>query len=162
MSKFADGSFLLNRLGAEAVIDQDLATVLLHVRNGLIEAYGSGPAAMMLIDPAVAMYQLLLRTQGWIGNLSILIEHEFFGNEKPSASFEDRYGKGDRPIRGLTVEEHLSRLREQLRPTAERCGRALQEALTALEARAAAPSRLVERSRPVRYSLNAVAALPEW
>ena len=154
MSQFENGSFLLNRLGAEAVIDQDLATVLLHLRNGLIEEYGSGPAAIMLIDSAVAAYQSLLRIEGWIGNLCILIEHEFFGIEGPSTNFKNKYGSEGRRIRGLIVEEHLGQVREHLLPTAERCGRAMQEALAALETFVAEPSRAVERSRPTRYSLD--------
>lgn len=154
IGKFEDGSFLLDRLGAEAVIDQDLATVLLHLRNQLVEEYGKGPAAIMLIDRAVAAHQAWLRIEGWVGNLSILIEHEFFSVEGPSANFKNKYGSEGRRIRGLTVEQYLARLREQLLPTAERCGRAVQEALAALQATAAEPSRAVERTRPIRYSIN--------
>ena len=61
MRRFADGSFLLNRLGAECVIDQDLAVVLLHFRNQLSTEYGGGPTALMLIDRAVAAYQDFIR-----------------------------------------------------------------------------------------------------
>ena len=133
MTQFEEGSFLLNRLGAEAVIDQDLAVVLLHFRRGLIDEYGEGPAALMLIDRAVAAYQDFMRAEGWVGNLSILIEHEFFGLDGPSAHFQDRYGREGRRIRGLTVEEHLAHLREGLIPLAERCGRVMREALASVE-----------------------------
>src|SRR5271170_2582586 len=81
MTRFEDGSFLLNRLGAEAVIDQD-----------------------------------------------------------PT-------------IRGLTVEQYLTHLREGLLPLSERCGRVIREALASLEVFGAAPSRAVERSRPVPISV---------
>jgi hypothetical protein len=37
MTGFENGSFLLNRLGAGGVIDQDLAAVLLNLRRGLID-----------------------------------------------------------------------------------------------------------------------------
>jgi hypothetical protein len=76
-------------------------------------------------------YQDFIRVTGWVGNLSILIEHEFFGVDGPSANFQDRYGREGRGIRGLTVEQHLARLREGLIPLAERCGRVIREALAA-------------------------------
>jgi hypothetical protein len=82
LEQFADGALLVNRLGAEGVIDQDLVTVLLHFRRALIAEYGPGPAAMMLIDRAVAAYQDFIRVEGWVGNLSILIEGEFFGSSR--------------------------------------------------------------------------------
>jgi hypothetical protein len=79
LEQFANGAFLVNRLGAAGVTDQDLVTVLLHFRRDLIAEYGSGPGSMMLIDRAVAAYQGFIRVEGWAGNLSILIEAEFFG-----------------------------------------------------------------------------------
>ncbi len=154
LEQFANGAFLVNRLGAGGVTDQDLVTVLLHFRGALIAEYDSGPAAMMLIDRAVAAYQDFIRVEGWVGNLSILIEAEFFGVRGPSANFNDRYGREGRSIRGLTVEEHLVRLRESLLPLSERCGRVMREALASLETLRVVPSQTVERSRPVRVSVR--------
>ncbi len=134
-------------------MDQDLAVVLLHFRRGLIEDYGGGPAALMLIDRAVAAYQDFIRVQGWIGNMALLIEHEFFGVQGPTASFQDGYGREGRTIRGLTVKQHLARLRDELLPLAERCGRVMREALAGLELLRAAPSHAVERSRPIPISV---------
>jgi hypothetical protein len=51
------------------------------------------------------------------------------------------------------VEEHLARLREGLIPLAERYGRVMREALAALEALRALPSRAVERSKPIKVSV---------
>jgi hypothetical protein len=153
MTRFENGSFLLNRLGAECVLDQDLAIVLLDLRRRLIAEYGEGPAALMLIDRAVAAYQDFIRISGWVGNLAILIEHEFFGLDGPSAQFQDRYGREGRAVRGLAVEQHLARLREELLPLAERCGRVMREALAALETLRALPSQTVERARPARISV---------
>jgi hypothetical protein len=59
-----------------------------------------------------------------------------------------------RTIRGLTVEQHLARLREGLLPLAERCGRAMRDALAALETLDGAPSRAVERSSGLRVALK--------
>jgi hypothetical protein len=153
LTSFEDGRFLINRIGAECVLDQDLAVVLLDLRRRLIDEHGNTPAAMMLIDRAVSAYQDFVRVTGWVGNLSIHIEHEFFGLSGLSANFRDRYGREGRAIRGLSVEEHLAHLREGLLPLAERCGRVMREALAALDMLRAVPSQAVERSKPTRISV---------
>ncbi len=153
MTRFEDGSFLLNRLGAEGVIDQDLAVVLLHFRQGLTDEYGRGPAAMMLIDRAVAAYQDFVRIAGWTGNTALMVEHEFFGVDRPIPEFRNRHGREGREIRGLTVEEYINRLGQDLIPLAERCGRVMREALAALETLRGAPSQVVEKSKPLAISV---------
>jgi hypothetical protein len=153
LSSYEDGSFLIDRLGAGIVADQDLAVVLLDLRRRLRDEYGDTPAVMMLIDRAVSAYQDFMRISGWVGNLKLSIEHEFFGRDGPSAQFRDRYGREGATVRGLTVEQHLAHLREDLIPLAERCGRVMREALAALEALRAAPSQAVDRSRPARISV---------
>jgi hypothetical protein len=160
LTSFEDGRFLINRLGAEGVIDQELAVVLLDLRRRLIDEYGNRPAAMMLVDGAVSAYQDFIRIAGWTGNLSIHIEHEFFGFSGPSANFRDRYGREGRAIRGLSVEEHLAHLREGLLPLAERCGRVMREAFAALEALRGLPSQAVERSKPLKILVMFGAAEP--
>jgi hypothetical protein len=149
MTRYEDGSFLINRLGAEGVIDQDLVVVLLDLRRRLIDEYGASPSAMMLIDRAVAAYQDFIRIAGWTGNTALMVEAEFFGRDRPRAGLRDRHGE----IRGLTVEEYINRLGQDLIPLAERCSRIMQEALAALETVRAAPSQAVERSRPARISV---------
>ena len=52
--------------------------------------YGDTPAAMMLIDRAVSAYQDFMRVTGWVGNLALHIEHEFFGRDGPGAQFRDQ------------------------------------------------------------------------
>src|SRR4029077_10299990 len=95
----------------------------------------------MLIDRAVAAYQDFIRITGWTGNAALMVEAEFFGRDRPSAEF-----RGGREIRGLTVEEYINRLGQDLIPLAERCARVTREALAALEGTPAAPSHTVERS----------------
>ena len=148
LTGFEDGRFLIDRMGAESTVDPDLAVVLLDLRRRLSEEYGAGPAAIMLIDRAVSAYQDFIRVNGWVGNLAIHIERELFGPDAPRADFQGR------TIRGLTVEQHLTHLREGLLPLAERCGRVMREALSALESLRAGPSETVERSRPVRIALK--------
>ena len=153
LTSFEDGRFLIDRIGAECALDQDLAVVLLDLRRRLINQYGEEPAAIMLIDRAVSAYQEFVRVTGWVGNLSIHIEHEFFGRDGPSAEFRDRYGKESGSIRGLSVEQHLAHLRESLIPMAERCGRVMRDALAALDTLHHRPNGAVERSRPLKISL---------
>lgn len=100
LTSFEDGRFLINRLGAECVLDQDLAVVLLDLRRRLMDEYGNAPAAVMLTDRVVSAYQDFIRVTGWVGNLAIHIEHEFFGLAGPSADFRDRYGREGRASPG--------------------------------------------------------------
>ena len=82
-----------------------------------------------------------------------MIEHEFFGRNRPCFEFRDRRGQEGPRIQGLTVGQHLARLREGLIPLAERCSRIMRDALAALETLRAGPSQAVERSRPLRISV---------
>jgi len=154
LSSYEDGRFLIDRLGAGIVADQDLAVVLLDLRRRLRDEYGDTAAVMMLIDRAVSAYQDFTRVTGWVGNLDLSIEHEFFGRDGPSAQFRDRYGREGATVRGLTVEQHLAHVREGLLPLTERCGRAMRDALSALECLRAGPIEAVERSRPFRIALK--------
>ena len=153
LTSYEDGSFLIDRLGAGMVVDQDLAAVLLDLRRWLKDEYSDAPAVMMQIDRAVVAYRDFLRITGWVGNLAIPIEHEFFGRDGPSAHFRKRYGQEGRAISGLTVEQHLTHLREALVPLAERCGRIMREALASLETFRGLPSQAVEKSKPIRISM---------
>ena len=136
-------------LGGGLVVDQDLAVVLLNLRRRLIDEYGTGPAAMMLIDRAVGAYQDFIRISGWTGNTALMVEAEFFGRDRPRVGFRDSHGE----IRGLTVEEYINRLGQDLIPLAECCARVMREAFGSLEATRGAPSQAVERSRPARISV---------
>src|SRR5216684_2296478 len=149
LTSYEAGSFLVDRLGAGLVVDQDLAVVLLNLRRRLIDEYGTGPAAMMLIDRAVSAYRDFIRINGWTGNTALMVEAEFFGRDRPCAGLRDRHGE----IHGLTVDEYINRLGQDLIPLAERCARVMREALAALEATRGAPSQAVERSRPARISV---------
>ncbi len=154
LTSYEDGSFLIDRLGAGLVVDQDLAVVVLDLRRRLIEEYSDTPAAMMQIDRAVVAYQNFIRVTGWTGNTALMVEAEFFGRNRPIPQFQDRHGQEGRKIRGLTVEEYINRLGQDLIPLAERCGRVMREALAALETVRAVPSSAVERSKPISLSIR--------
>jgi hypothetical protein len=74
-------------------------------------------------------YYNALRVQGWLGDLAMLIEHEFFGQEGPSAKLRQKWGY---QVEGLRVEDRLQRLAEQLMPLFERANRQLIRNLQAL------------------------------
>src|SRR5260370_23832466 len=105
---------------------------------------------MMLSERAVSAYQDFTRVTGWVGNLAIGIEHEFFGRDGPSPQFRDRYGREGAPVPGLTVEQHLPHLREDLIPLSEHCRRVIRDALAALGTLLAAPRQALHRSRLTR------------
>jgi hypothetical protein len=48
-------------MGGECVLDQDLAVVLLDLRQRLQAEYGNGPAVILLIDRAVGAYHDFVR-----------------------------------------------------------------------------------------------------
>ncbi len=109
--------------------------------------YGDTPADDALIDRAVVPE--FHTDQRWTGKATPMVVHEFFGRDRPRARFRDRHGE----IRGLTVEEYINRLGQDLIPLAERCAHVMREALAALEATRGAPSQAVERSRPAGISV---------
>jgi hypothetical protein len=82
--QYQSGRFVIERLGAERFLDPLLTATLWQLRQGLVEEYGSeSPAAMMLIDLALATYYNALRIQGSMGDMALWIEHECFAQETP-------------------------------------------------------------------------------
>ena len=134
------GGFLIERLGAERHLDPALLAVLLTLRRRLVDEHaGEMAAELMPIDSEVLAYYHQLRVNGWIGDLSIRLEHEFWGHDKSlSAKFRDYYGP-DR-IRGLTVEDIVQRLAEQLMPLLDRSNRIMLRNLKALKAMREGPA----------------------
>jgi hypothetical protein len=121
--RYQSGRFLLERLGAERFVDPQLMATLWQLRQGLLEAYGAeSPAMTMVIDLAVMAYYDVLWVQGWIGDLSLVIEHELFAEDSLKVKLRDKYGPH---FDGLAVEEALRRLREQLLSLFERTNRQL-------------------------------------
>jgi hypothetical protein len=128
--RYESGRFLLERLGAERFLDPQLMATLWQLRQGLIEEYGAeSPAMAMVIDLAVMAYANALRVQGWIGDLSLVIEHELFAEDSLKVKLRQQYGP---QFDGFAVEEALHRLREQLLPLCERVNRQLLQHLQAL------------------------------
>jgi hypothetical protein len=130
--------------------------VLLTLRRRMVDEHGAETAAeLLLIDSAVLSYYHFLRINGWIGDLSIWLEHEFWGHDKSlTAKFRDYYGP-DR-VRGLTVEDLVQRIGEQLLPLLDRANRIMLRNLKALRAlrEAPAPSVSIGRAGQVNVAAN--------
>jgi hypothetical protein len=127
--QYESGQFLLERLGAQRHLDPKLMATLGSLRQTIIAEWGITTAEMMLLDHALLGYYNALRVQGWIGDLSLHIEHKFFGQD---ALAED----GQRPVRGrgrLSVEADVRRLSEQLLPLSDRANRMLIRNLKAIK-----------------------------
>jgi hypothetical protein len=153
------GRFLLERLGAERFLEPALMAVLLQLRRGLVGPDGGTASEAMLADLAVTSYYNTLRIQQWIGDLALAIEHEFFGQESPTARFEAQYGKAT----GLVVEEQLRRLGEQLLPLHERASRMTLRTLKALAElqRGPAPSVAIGQAEQVNVGTQQVNLAPQ-
>jgi len=140
-----DGSFLIERLGAERYLDPALMAVLLALRRRLIDEHGATTAAeLMMVDLAVLSYHHTIKINGWIGDFARWLEAEFFGKEGLSVARRDGYRRpdasGEGTIRGLTVEEIVERLAEKLMPLLDRSNRMMLRNLKALQARRQTPT----------------------
>jgi hypothetical protein len=128
--QYESGRFFLERLGAERHLDPKLMATLWPLRQRLIAEWGITTAAeMMLLDLAVLGYYHTLRVQGWIGDLALHIEHEFFGQDALAEN-------GRRPVRRpgrFSVEEDVRRLSEQLMPLLDRANRMVIRNLKAIK-----------------------------
>jgi hypothetical protein len=128
--QYESGQFLLERLGAERYLDPKLMATLLSLRQRVIAEWGITTAAeAMLVDLAVLNYYHALRVQGWIGDLALHIEREFFGED---ALAEDGQRPGGRPGR-VSVAEDVRRLAEQLMPLLDRANRMFIRNLKAIK-----------------------------
>jgi len=127
---YKSGAFLLEQLGAERYLDPSQFATLLVLRQAMIdEMQVESPAEYMLLDLAIIAYRQALRVNGWIGDLALTIEREFFNDRGPTARLR---GDGTR-FRGLTVELELERMREMMLPMLDRCNRMFIRNLRAIQ-----------------------------
>jgi hypothetical protein len=128
--EYLTGAFLIKELGAERLLHPKMVATLLSLRRSLLADLKATTAAdMMLVDLAVLGYYNALRVQGWIGNLSLWVEHELFGQSAPAVKLRRQHG----PFEGLAVEESLKRLGEQLLPLLDRSNRMMVRNLKAIK-----------------------------
>jgi hypothetical protein len=128
--RYQSGCFLIERLGAERFLDPQLMATLWQLRQGLLEEYGAeSPAMAMAIHAVMMSYYNLLKIQGWIGDLALVIEQELFAEDPLKVKLRQQYGV---QFDGFAVEEHLQRIKEELFPLSERAYRQLLSNLQAL------------------------------
>jgi hypothetical protein len=84
---------------------------------------------MMFVDLAVMQYALTLRVQGWIGDLALKIEHEFFGDD----AFTEMVNGERRIADRFAVIDRVQRLTEQLMPAFDRASRMVIRTLKAVK-----------------------------
>ena len=136
--QYDSGRFLIERLGAERFLDPALMATIWGLRQRLVEELGTTThAECMLIDCAVLAYYNTLRVQGWLGNLALSIEHEFFAREAPSAKLKRQYGSA--AVEGLHVEDLFHQFSERLLPLLDRSNRLLIRNLKAVRELRQAP-----------------------
>lgn len=126
--ELGNGRFIVRQLGAERYLDYKTVAALITLRQNLIaDLDHAGAAEIMMVDAAVIAYYNMLRTQGWIGNLSLVVERELFGQEP----LNEIHG----PTVGDALEEQLRRLSDVILPLQDRSARMMLRSLEALRAR---------------------------
>jgi hypothetical protein len=85
----------------------------------------------------------------------LIIESEMFGQPTLRAKWKSAYGGRPGDIQGLAVEEHVTRLRDQLLPLAERAHRTARESIEAIRRTRQVPAMRVERAEAVNIRLMA-------
>ena len=127
--QYESGQFLLDRLGSERFLDPKLITTLMALRQRAMVEWGITTAAeTMLLDLALLHYYHVLRVQGWIGDLALHIEREFFGSGAFAADYRDLSPRSRR-----AAEDGARRLSEQLLPLLERANRMFIRNLAAIK-----------------------------
>jgi hypothetical protein len=123
-----NGRFIVRYLGAERYLDAETVAVLITLRQNLIaELQRPSTADLMMIDAAIVAYYNMLRVQGWIGNLALVVEGEAFGRRP----LNEVHG----PSLAEDMRRELSRLTDLLLPLQERCHRMMIRSLSLLTKR---------------------------
>lgn len=125
---YDSGNFLISRMGASRQLDLPLVATLLLVRKELLDGIANPTTGdRMLADSAVMAYRNLLRIQGWIGSLCLVIERELFGQRSLDAVLGS--------TEAADVNVQVERLEQALLPALDRAQRMLLRALDRLETR---------------------------
>jgi hypothetical protein len=128
--QYESGRFLLERLGAARYLDPKLMATILALRQRLITESGISTAAeAMLVDLAVLNYYHALRVQGWIGDLALHLEEQFFGQDASATNGQER----GRPRGRRGGDDLVRRLGEQLLPLSDRANRMFIHNLKAIK-----------------------------
>jgi hypothetical protein len=149
----------MDHLGADRLLDPATTGMLLAIRRGLIEETNAAtPGEFVLIDMAVIAFANAMRVQSMIGNTSLAIESEMFGQPTLRARWKKEYGGRPEDIQGLAVEEHVARLRDRLLPLAAEFHRMAREAIETLRRQRQSPALHVEHAVPHRKTPKCILA----
>jgi hypothetical protein len=147
LDDYRSGRSLMTQLGAKRLLDPATTGMLLAMRRGLVEETGAATMQeFMLIDTAVVAYANAMRLQSIVGNTALLIEAELFGQPSLRAKWKEKYPNRPPEVRGLALEEHVAKLRDQILPLIERFHGMVRASIEALHRMDQAPSAKVERS----------------
>jgi len=123
--EIGNGRFIVRCLGAERYLDPEIVAVLVTFRQNLIAERPHATATdIMQIDAAIVGYFNMLRVQGWIGNLSLTVERQLFGQEPLNEIHGPRVGD--------QLEQQIGRLAEVILPLQERAAQMMARSLVAL------------------------------
>jgi hypothetical protein len=92
----------------------------------------------------------MLRAQRWSNDMAFLIEHELFGLDSPSLYYRWKQELADR----LTVEAHLTRIREQVLPLVDRANRMLLRNMKAIRELSQSPVPAVSVGTAVQVNVG--------
>ena len=124
---YESGRFLIEKLGAHRYLEPELMATLAQLRRDLLTGIQNPTAAdTMMADTAVIAYRNMLRVQGWIDNLCLVVERELFGQEPLNQYHGHTVGK--------KLTEEIRRLEEDM-PLLERSHRMMAKSFAHLEAR---------------------------
>ncbi len=123
-----NGNFLLERLGAKRYLDPELMAALALLRGQLLSEIQNPTASdMMLVDTAIIAYRQMLRLQGWMDSICLVVERSLFGQAPLNE------------IHGFTVgdnlEKQIGNLENQILPLMHRSQKMLMSALGQLNKR---------------------------
>lgn len=122
--EIGNGRFIVRQLGAERYLDPETVAVLITLRQNLLADMKQASAAdIMMVDAAVIAYFNMLRVQGWIGNLSLVVERGLFGQAPLTEIHAEQTAKD--------LEEHLRRLSETMLPLQDRAHKMMARSLAA-------------------------------
>src|SRR5882724_10327285 len=110
---YESGKFLLEQLGAHRLIDYEHTVTLGHLREQLLAQIERPTMSDKLAaDSAIIAYHNILRLQAWIGNISLVVERDLFGQ----TPLDQIHG----PTVGEKLSEELRRLELQIFPLLDR------------------------------------------
>jgi hypothetical protein len=150
LDDYRSGRSLMDRLGADRLLDPALTGMLLAIRRGRIEEIASPwMGDYVLIDMAVIAFANAMRVQSMVGNTALVVEGEMFGQPTLRARWKKQFGGRPEDINGLVVEEYVARLRDGLLPLAKQFHQMASDAADGLRRQRQMPSSEVERALPL-------------